>query len=48
VQKVSVFSAGVAASSRQPDLARSVIRFLVSPEAAHAIEKSGLELIDNR
>jgi len=43
VQKVSVFSAGVAASSRQPDLAKSVIRFLASPEAAPAIAKTGLE-----
>jgi molybdate transport system substrate-binding protein len=48
VQKVSVFSAGVAASSRQPDLARSVIQFLASREAADAIAKSGLEPVDNR
>ena len=43
VQKVSVFSAGVAASTRDSDLARSVIKFLASPEAAAAITKSGLE-----
>jgi molybdate transport system substrate-binding protein len=47
VQKVSVFSAGVAASTTDPDLARSVIRFLDSPEAAPAIRKSGLEPIGN-
>lgn len=47
VQKVSVFSAGVAASTTDSDLARSVIQFLVSPEAAHAITKSGLEPIGN-
>ena len=44
-QKVSVFSAGVAASSPDAALARTVIQFLVSPEAAHAITKSGLEPI---
>src|SRR5258705_11670290 len=43
VQKVSVFSAGVAASTRDSDLARAVIKFLASPEAAAAITKSGLE-----
>ena len=48
VQKVSVFSAGVAASTRDADLARSVIRFLASPYAADAITKTGLELVDNR
>ena len=48
VQKVSVFSAGVAASARDSDLARTVIKFLASPEAAHAITKSGLELMDPR
>jgi molybdate transport system substrate-binding protein len=45
VQKVSVFSAGVAATTADSDLARSVIQFLVSPEAADAITKSGLEPI---
>jgi molybdate transport system substrate-binding protein len=44
-QKVSVFSAGVAASTTGADLARSVIGFLASPEAALAIRKSGLEPI---
>lgn len=43
VQKVSVFSAGVAASAQDSDLARAVIKFLASPEAAAAITKSGLE-----
>jgi molybdate transport system substrate-binding protein len=45
VQKVSLFSAGVAAKTADADLARSVIKFLVSPEAAQAIIKSGLEPI---
>jgi molybdate transport system substrate-binding protein len=45
VQKVSLFSAGVAASTGDADLARSVIRFFSSPDAAPAITKSGLESI---
>ena len=44
VQKVSVFSAGVGATTRDAELARKVIKFLASPEAAPAIIKSGLEL----
>ena len=48
VQKVSVFSAGVAASTSDAEAAQSVIRFLASPEAAGAIIKSGLEPAGNR
>jgi len=47
VQKISLFSAGVAARSADQDLALSVVKFLVSPEAAQAITKSGLEPIGN-
>jgi molybdate transport system substrate-binding protein len=43
VQKVSVFAAGVAATSSDPEVARKVIQFLASAEAARAISKSGLE-----
>jgi molybdate transport system substrate-binding protein len=43
VQKVSVFSAGVAASSPDAALARAVIQFLASPKAADAVANSGLE-----
>ena len=45
VQKVSVFSAGVATSTRDAEAARRVIKFLTSTEAADAITKSGLEPI---
>jgi molybdate transport system substrate-binding protein len=45
LQKISVFSAGVAASTRDAKLARTVIEFLASREAAPAITKSGLEPI---
>lgn len=48
VQKVSLFSAGIAASSGDPDAARAVIGFLASAEAARVIAKSGLEPIANR
>ena len=43
VQKVSVFSAGVAATSLDPELARTVIKFLASAEAAPVIASTGLE-----
>src|SRR5262249_19709838 len=45
VQKVSVFSAGIAASTTDSSAARAVIKFLSSSDAAPAIEKSGLEPI---
>ena len=43
VQKVSAFSVGVAATSPDAALARSVIRFLASSAATAAITNSGLE-----
>lgn len=48
LQKVSLFSAGVAASTRDAEAAYAIVRFLASPEAADAISKSGLEPIGNR
>jgi molybdate transport system substrate-binding protein len=48
VQKVSVFSAGVARSTRDSDAAHALIKFLTSPEAAGVITKSGLEPVENR
>jgi molybdate transport system substrate-binding protein len=47
-QRVTVFSAGVAASAKAPDAARALIAFLASPAAAGAITKSGLEPIARR
>jgi molybdate transport system substrate-binding protein len=43
VQKVSVFSAGIATGSTNRDAATRFIRFLASPEAAPTIRKNGLE-----
>ena len=48
VQKVAVFSAGVAVSTRDANAARALIKFLASPEAARAIANSGLEPMVNR
>jgi molybdate transport system substrate-binding protein len=48
LQKVSVFAAGIAARSPDPGLARRVIEFLASPEAAEAITESGLEPVTGR
>jgi len=45
VQRVTVFSAGVAVNSGDPVAARALIAFLGSPQAADAVKKSGLELI---
>jgi molybdate transport system substrate-binding protein len=43
LQKVAVFAAGVAATTRDAAGARAVIDFLASPAAAAAITRSGLE-----
>ena len=43
VQRVTVFSAGVAAGSRNLEAAHAVIRFLASSEAAGTVAKTGLE-----
>jgi molybdate transport system substrate-binding protein len=48
VQRVTVFAAGVAASSKNPEAARAFIRFLGSPEAGSVITKTGLEPIARR
>lgn len=45
VQRVTVFSAGVAAGARHPDAARALIEFLVSPSGMDIMAKSGLDPI---
>lgn len=42
VQRVTVFSAGLASGSKQPDAARELMRYLASPATVPAIRKSGL------
>jgi len=43
VQRVTVFSAGIATGARNPDGARALVRFLTSAAVIPAITKSGLE-----
>jgi molybdate transport system substrate-binding protein len=43
VQQTTVFSAGMLATSHEPEAARALIRFLASPSAASAILESGME-----
>ena len=45
VQRVTVFSAGLAAGAKQPEAAKKLIACLGSAEAAPAIRKTGLEPI---
>jgi molybdate transport system substrate-binding protein len=45
LQKITVFSAGIATASKEPDAGKALIKFLASPEARDAIVKSGLEPI---
>ena len=43
LQRVTVFSAGIATNAREPEAAKALIKFLSSPSALAAIAKSGLE-----
>jgi molybdate transport system substrate-binding protein len=45
LQKVTVFSAGIATASKEPEAGRALIKFLGSPAAREAIVNSGLEPI---
>jgi molybdate transport system substrate-binding protein len=45
VQRVTLFSAGIAVGAKHPDAAHTLIRFLVSPAAAQVIKNSGLEQV---
>ena len=46
LQKVTVFSAGIASSSKEPDAGKALIKFLTSPAARKTIVDSGLEPIE--
>ncbi len=48
VQKVTVFSAGISAGSKQPEAARTLIKFLASPGVIPVIKKTGLEPVPHR
>ena len=43
VQKITMFSGGVAVNAKEPEIAKRFLQFLASPEAAATIKKSGLE-----
>ena len=45
LQSITVFSAGIATVSKEPDAGRALIKFLASPAARDAIVKSGMEPI---
>ena len=45
LQKITVFSAGIASVSKEPDAGRALIKFLASPAASAPIIKSGMEPI---
>jgi molybdate transport system substrate-binding protein len=48
LQRVTIFSAGIAAHAKEPEAGRALIGCLAAPEAAPAIEKSGLEPVVGR
>ena len=45
LQKITVFSAGIASVSKEPDAGKALIKFLTSPAARPEIVKSGLDPI---
>ena len=45
IQRITVFSAGLHVGAQQPDAARALVRFFISPAAAPIIRKKGLEPI---
>jgi molybdate transport system substrate-binding protein len=45
LQKITVFSAGIATVSKEPDAGKALIKFLASPTASAVIVRSGLEPI---
>ncbi len=46
LQKVTVFSAGIATVSKEPEAGKALIKFLASPAAREIIVNSGLEPIE--
>jgi len=45
LQKITIFSAGIASVSKEPDAGKALIQFLASPAARAEIVKSGLDPI---
>jgi molybdate transport system substrate-binding protein len=45
LQKITIFSAGIATVSKEPDAGKALINFLASPDARDTLIKSGLDPI---
>ncbi len=45
LQKITVFSAGIASVSKEPDAGKALIKFLASPDARAELVKSGMDPI---
>jgi molybdate transport system substrate-binding protein len=45
LQKITIFSAGIASASKEPDAGKALIKFLASPAARGEIVKSGMDPI---
>jgi molybdate transport system substrate-binding protein len=45
LQKIRIFSAGIASASKEPDAGKALIKFLASPAARAEIAKSGMDPI---
>jgi molybdate transport system substrate-binding protein len=43
IQKITVFSAGIVAGSKNQEAAKALLRYLTSPSAAPVITKTGME-----
>lgn len=43
IQKMTIFSSGIATKGQQPDAARALIKFITAPDAAKAFKKRGME-----
>jgi molybdate transport system substrate-binding protein len=47
-QRITVFAAGIPVTSKHPEMAKALIRWLASPAAYPAIKKSGLEPAESK
>jgi molybdate transport system substrate-binding protein len=45
LQKITIFSAGIASASKEPDAGKALIKFLASPAARGELVKSGMDPI---
>ena len=43
IQKMTIFTSGIAANAKEPAAAKALIKFITAPEAAQAFKKRGME-----